>query len=241
MADQARKESMKEARTLYYMEEFRAVMRKMQGLTDEDFQAPVPSIKEKILKAPEKDPLEIFERIFDEVEAEWDRSAPLPVNSEWHHFIVPGVIMSAMRNCGYPVTDRDVEEAMKRGQKFTGGSCGFMGVCGGANSFGIVLSLLKKTNPLHDEARSENLLLVGELLKEIGRYPRRCCKRSSFISIERSVSHLRDHGFERLPASDIVCRWSPKNKMCLGVSCPYFPGKKVGQRRFGMTEAGGRR
>jgi hypothetical protein len=229
MEPNTHKEKMQEARKIYFMEEFRAFMREMQGLTDEDFQAPVPRIKEKIMEASEKDPLEMFERIMSEVESEWDGPAPLPVNSEWHHFIVPGVIISALRNCGYPFTDRDVEEAIKRGQKFAGGSCGFMGVCGGANSFGIVLSVLKKTNPLNDEERSENLRSVGEILKEISLYPRRCCKRSSFISIEKSVVYLRDHGFERLPLSTAVCRWSPKNKMCLGVKCPYFPQK--GEKR----------
>lgn len=227
MADQTHKEKMQEAKEIYFMEEFRAFMRKMQGLTDEDFQAPVPRIKEKIMKAPEEGLLEMFERIMSEVESEWDRPAPLPVNSEWHHFVVPGVIMSALRNNGYPVTDRDVEEAIKRGQKFAGGSCGFMGVCGGANSFGIVLSLLKKRNPLHDEERSENLRLVGEVLKEIFRYPRRCCKRSSYLAIEKAVAHLRADGFERLPVSRIVCRWSPKNRTCLGATCIYHPKKEV--------------
>jgi hypothetical protein len=225
MSNQTHKEKMQEARKIYYMEEFRAFMRKMQGLTDEDFQAPVPCLKEKIMEAPEKDPLEVFERIMSEIESEWNGPAPLPVNSEWHHFVVPGVIMSSLRNNGYPVTDREVEEAIKRGQKFAGGSCGFMGVCGGANSFGIVLSLLKKTNPLHDEARSENLRLVGEALKEISLYPRRCCKRSSYIAIEKAVDHLRANGFEKLPISRVVCRWSPKNKMCLGIKCRYFPQK----------------
>jgi len=232
MSNQTHKEKMQEASKIYYMEEFRAFMRKMQGLTDEDFQAPVPRLKEKIMRAPEKDPLEMFERVMNEVESEWDRPAPLPVNSEWHHFVVPGVIMSSLRNSGYPITDREVEEAIKRGQKFAGGSCGFMGVCGGANSFGIVLSLLKKTNPLHDEARSENLRLVGEVLKGISLYPRRCCKRSSYIAIERAVVHLRANGFERLPVSRVVCRWSPKNKMCLGIRCLYFP-QKGGNRNDG--------
>jgi hypothetical protein len=102
-----------------------------------------------------------------------------------------------------------------------------MAVCGGANSFGIVLSLLKKTNPLHDEARSENLRLVGEVLKEIALYPRRCCKRSSYMAIEKAVDYLRANGFERLPVSRVVCQWSAKNKMCLGIQCLYFPHKGV--------------
>jgi len=91
MTNQTHKEKMQEAKKIYFTEDFRAFMRKMQGLTDEDFQAPVPRIKEKILSATEKDPLEMFERIMREVESEWDRPSPLPVNSDWHHFIVPGV------------------------------------------------------------------------------------------------------------------------------------------------------
>jgi len=230
MTNRSRKEQMEEAGKIYYMDEFRAFMRKMQGLTDEDFQSPVPRMKEKLIKAPERDPQKMFERIMSEVESEWDRPAPLPVNSEWHHFIVPGVIMSALRNTGYPVIDRDVEEAINRGQKFAGGSCGFMGICGGANSFGIVLSLLKRTNPLHDEVRSENLRLVAEVSKELSRYPRRCCKRSSYIAIEKAVEHLRANGFERLPVSAVICQWSRRNKMCLGIKCPYFPEK--GERKL---------
>lgn len=90
-------------------------------------------------------PLKIkFERIMRELDSEWTGASPLPTNSEWHHFLVPGVIMSSLRNIGYSISDKDVEESISRGGKFAGGSCGFMGTCGGAYSIGIVASIIKK-------------------------------------------------------------------------------------------------
>ena len=219
------KEKLAEAKKIYFMDDFKKFMRKMQGLTDDDFKKPVPRIIEKILKADETDPLKMFERIMREIDSEWEGASPLPVNSVWHHFIVPGVIMTALRNSGYEIDDRDIEEAISRGQKFVGGSCGFMGTCGGAYSVGIVASMIKKTNPLHDEERSENLHLVAETLMDISKYPRRCCKRSSYMAIEKAVEFLRSHGFEKITSREIMCPWSPQNKMCLGVTCLYFPKK----------------
>ena len=219
------KEKLAEAKKIYFMDDFKKFMRNMQGLTDDNFKKPVPGIIEKILKADERDPLRMFERIMGELESEWEGASPLPTNSEWHHFIVPGVIMAALRNSGYGIDSRDIEEAISRGQKFAGGSCGFMGTCGGAYSVGIVASMIKKTNPLHDEERSEILRFVAETLMDISKYPRRCCKRSSYMAIEKSVHFLRNHGFEKISSKEIECQWAPKNKMCLGIKCLYFPQK----------------
>jgi len=41
------------------MDNFRAFMRKLQGLTEDDFKEPVPRIKQKIMKSEETDPLEM--------------------------------------------------------------------------------------------------------------------------------------------------------------------------------------
>ena len=219
------KEKMAEAKQIYFMDDFKAFMRKMQGLTDEDFKKPVPRIIEKIIEASEKDPLKMYERILQELDSEWEGASPLPVNFVWHHFIAPGVIMATLNNNGYEISDRDVQEAIKRGQKFAGGSCGFMGTCGGAYSVGIVASMVKKTNPLHDEERSEILRLVAETLIDISKYPRRCCKRSSYMAIEKAVGYLQHTGFDRISISKIQCQWFPKNRICLGIRCLYFPQK----------------
>ena len=220
----AMKEKIDEAKKIYYMKDFRSFMRSMQGLTDEDFEKPISGIKRKILESKETDPLEMFERVMKELVSEWQKPSPLPVNTEWHHFMVSGIILAALRNCGYPFTDRDIEEAMMRGAKFAGGSCGFAGTCGGAYSVGIIASVVNKTNPLHDEKKAEIMNLVGDILKEIAKYPRRCCKRSSYMAIQHAVKYLRNVGFDKIPYRETIkCQWSSQNKMCLGKKCLYFP------------------
>ena len=52
-------EKLEEAKKIYLMDNFRAFMRKLQGMTDEDFKKPVPRIKEKILNYKETDPPEM--------------------------------------------------------------------------------------------------------------------------------------------------------------------------------------
>jgi len=220
------KEKLKEAKDIYFMDDFRAYMRKLHSLTDADFKKHVPGIKEHILKSPEKDPVTLFEKIFDDLMKKWEAPSPLPVSADWHHFIVPGVVMAALRNNGYSITDQEINEAMSRGERLAGGSCGFMGTCGGAYSVGIIASMVKKVTPLHDAERSEVMRLVSETLTEISRYERRCCKRSSYLSIQKAVKFLQGFGFEKIPYSEIDCRWSPQNKMCLGKKCLYFPKSK---------------
>lgn len=218
----SQKEMIAKTREIYYMDEFRAFMRKMQGATDEDFKQPVESIKESILASRETDPLEMFFSVFEKAEQAWTATETLPVNIEWHHFIVPGVILTALRNNGYPVSDADIMEAMKRGDKFAGGSCGFMGTCGGAYSVGIVGSLIKKTNPLHDEGRREIMHAAAGALQKIAEVGRRCCKRSSYAAFEAAGAFLSENGYN-LTISEIKCRYNTKNKMCAGSVCPYHP------------------
>ena len=219
--DAVMNEKMETAKKNYFSKDFRQAMRAIQGLTDEDIQAPVPALKDRILKSTETSPLALFEAVLDELNSRWAASPSCPVNADWHHFIVPGVLIASLRNLGYDFGDRDVEEAMARGERFGGGSCGFAGTCGGAYGAGIVASLVGRTTPLHDEERSENMALVADVLKEIAQYPRRCCKRSSYIALERATNYLRAKGYEKLGAARPVCRWSPKNKMCLGLKCPF--------------------
>jgi len=222
------KEIMEKAKTIYFMDDFRAFMRKnVQGFTDEDFKKPVSRIKQLILESKGKDPAKMFYDVFEQVEKEWTLPAPVPVHNEWHHFVVPGVVLASMRNCGYGITDKDIVEGMARGEKFAGGSCGFAGTCGGAYSAGIVASVVGKTTVLHDEERVEIMKLVVETLNKISQHGRRCCKRSSFISIESVVNYLSKKYI--LPLSQIECKFSAKNKMCLGKKCPYHKHYKTNQ------------
>ncbi|MCM8815631.1 MAG: DUF5714 domain-containing protein [Candidatus Omnitrophica bacterium] len=221
MDEKTMKEKMAEAKKIYYERDFRSYMRKMQGFTDEDFEKVVPLIKEKVIKAVEKNPYEIFQRVLKEIASQWNKKI-FPVHADWHHYLVPGVILSAMRNCGYDINDKDIEEAMYRGENFPGGSCGFAGTCGGAFSVGIVMSIVNKTTPLHVDERAESMEAVIETLKKVKKYPARCCKRSSYIALETAVEFLKEKGFDKIEIGKIECIWSSGNKACLGVKCPYF-------------------
>ncbi len=222
MAEKSLKEKMDDAKKIYFEKEFRAHMRGMQGFTDEDFEKAAPIIKQKVIESKEKDPFEMFERILKEVAMEWKKPI-FPVHADWHHYLVPGVILAAMRNCGYEITDKDIFEAMDRGENFPGGSCGFAGTCGGAFSIGIILSIVNKTTPLHEDERATSMRAVIETLDEIAKYPRRCCKRSSYAALEKAVEFLNKLGYNKITIRKITCSWSAGNKMCLGKKCPYYP------------------
>jgi pyrroline-5-carboxylate reductase len=60
MPEKTTKEKITEVKQIYFMDDFKAFMRKMQDLTDEDSSNSVPRIIEKILKAGEKNPLRMI-------------------------------------------------------------------------------------------------------------------------------------------------------------------------------------
>ncbi len=221
MEEKTMKEKMAEAKKIYFEKDFRSYMRGMQGFTNEDFEKVIPFIKDKVFKSNEKNPYEIFQRILKETANEWKKPT-FPMHADWHHYLVPGVILAAMKNCGYEITDKDIEEAMYRGENFPGGSCGFAGTCGGAFSVGVVMSIVNKTTPLHVEERADSMQAVIETLNEIKKYPQRCCKRSSYAAIETAVKFLNKKGYDKIELGKINCSWSSENKTCLGVKCPYF-------------------
>ena len=217
------KDNMQQAKNIYAMAEFRQFIRDVQGMSDDEYARVVPRIEENIFSARERNPIEMFERIVKELAENWEASAPMPLHSEIHHFIVPGVMITSLRNCGYNFSDMDIREAILRGQKLAYGSCGFMGICCGAHSVGIVICLINKTNPLYEDERSETFLYVGDTLNEIARYSHRCCKRSSYMAIEKATDYLKQHGYDKIGASKIYCQWYSQNQTCEGKNCIYHP------------------
>ncbi len=234
MKETGAKKTLEEARSKYFQREFRAFMRKAHGFDDEDFAAAALVLKEMVLSAPEKSPRVMLDRILSDFAPHWTKPS-FPSNADWHHFLVPGVIVCALRNCGYVIRDEDIAEAMSRGEKLLGGSCGFAGACGGAYGVGIVLSIARKLTPIHDIERSETMLAVSETLRAIAAYPRRCCKRSSYTAIQVAVHELRRLGYERLDAGAGECRWHSQNKMCYGARCPFYPPGRDAGAGYGET------
>jgi len=100
------------------------------GLTMEDYQAFMPVLFDIVPAREEKDPVEMYKGVIEELRKRWTASQELPFHGPWHHGMIAGIIIAALRNNGYDFTQADVVEALKRGLMIPAGSCGFHGVCG---------------------------------------------------------------------------------------------------------------
>ena len=132
-----------------------------------------------------------------------------------------------MRNNGYEITDRDIEEGMIRGSKLAAHSCGFTGISGAAHSVGIVASIINRITPMHDE-RGNILAVDAHTLVDISKFGRRCCKRSNLNGIENAVKYLSSQGYI-LPLDKIECKFFSANSECSGEECPYYPKQAAGE------------
>lgn len=213
-------ERMKKAKEIYYWDEFRSYIMEMEGFSPEDFQKLASNMQKLIINSRQKDPVAMFFEIIAESQKLWDKEAPFPFNGDWHHFLVPGVILSALRNNGYEIGDKDIHEGIRRGAQARI-SCGFTGICGGANSMGSVAAIIKKATPLHEENRQEIMRQVALVLEEIARLKRRCCKRSSYIALKETIKYLAANNYF-LPEREILCPYSSQNDMCAREECPFW-------------------
>ncbi len=214
-----------EAKKTYYWDDFHAITNKIKGISDEDLNNIAPAIKEYILLSKEKDPVKMFNSVFDQIDRIWSLSVPFPIGGGFHHYILPGVILSCLRNNGYEITDRDVEEGMRRGAMLEAHSCGFTGISGAAHSVGIIASIVKRITPMHDE-RSGILAVAANTLIKISKFQKRCCKKSNLTGIENAVKYLSSHGY-KLPLDKIECKFFSGNSECSGQACPYYPKQTV--------------
>lgn len=223
------KKTMREvAKNTYYWDDFHAITNEIKGLSDEDLNSIAPAIKRFILSSKEKDPVRMFDSVFDEIDRIWSFSAPFPTGGGFHHYILPGVILSCLRNAGYEITDRDIEEGMKRGSMLAAHSCGFTGISGAAHSVGIVASIANRITPMHDE-RGGLLAVAADTLIEISKFRRRCCKRSNIAGIEHAVRYLSSLGYT-LPVEKIECKFASGNGECSGEECPYYPKQSASSK-----------
>lgn len=210
-----------EAKKIYFRLPFMQFLWKAAGITEDDLKELVKEMKASILSSQERNPYELLLNVLTRCEQSWTARGAMPMHGEWHHILVPGIVLAALRNSGYPVSDQDIMEGIQRGET-SKVSCGFSGTCGGANGVGIVAAIVKKSTPLHDKERQEIMRLVIDSQVELAKIMRRCCKRSTYIGIKFAVNYLAQLGFE-LQTAAIECSYSAKNKMCAKELCPYYP------------------
>jgi hypothetical protein len=186
----------------------------------------VQKIVPTVLKSKEKEPFAMFDQVFNDLKEIWTASEKIPYNAQWIHGLLPAVLINSLKNNGYDFTERDVREAFTRGFKLPAAGCGFCGVCGATSGAGIVVSMILKSTPFHDEERAAALgasLIAAGKLKEIGGV--RCCRMSSYIAIDETIEILKKYNIS-LPEKNLG-RHCPINSRlndeCNGNKCPYFP------------------
>jgi hypothetical protein len=147
----------------------------------------------------------------------------VPMHGPEHHAMVPAIIVTAVKNTGYPVPGGAVEKAIDRGSKVPGGWCGFFGVCGAALGVGIAVSVLTGATPLTGKTRAlANEATAFALRSMIDGGPR-CCKRASRCALVAAVDFLKDRMDITLNINeDVKCRYIGRNRECILDNCTYY-------------------
>lgn len=170
-----------------------------------------------LLHSEEKDPLLLLEQVM-----------ALPrvhMHGPEHHLIVPCVLLAAYHNNGGELDpETALCEAVRRGGKVPGGSCGYGGVCGAAAGAGIYMSILLGATPLHKEAWPFPQKLVAECLARVAELGGpRCCKRTSRLCVTLAAERTADWLGVDMPVGEVKCRYFGYNRECIRLDCPYFP------------------
>ncbi|MDD2499562.1 MAG: DUF5714 domain-containing protein [Geobacter sp.] len=153
------------------------------------------------------------------------RHPSMPLHGPQYHALVPGVLLTCLRNAGHPVSAEQLHAAIQRGGEVSGGSCGFWGVCGAATGVGIGFSVLLEATPLKASARQTVQGIVQQVLAEIAGYQAaRCCQRDCWIALRTAMRLATEHW--KLPIAEVepfACTQMARNKECLGLDCPLWP------------------
>ncbi len=191
----------------------------------EEYKEFMPTLFEIVPDRKETDPVEMYEKIIEELRKRWTASEKLPVHGPWHHGLVGGILITSLRNNEYDFSEKDIQEALERGLMVPGGSCGFHGACGAGTGLGTAVSIAARSNPFHDENRTKALQANSEAYKRIAELGGpRCCPLSTYTTLNLAGDIFREMDYE-LPISKVKgrCKFYKENGQCHGVDCPYFP------------------
>jgi MoaA/NifB/PqqE/SkfB family radical SAM enzyme/SAM-dependent methyltransferase len=155
------------------------------------------------------------------------RHPSIPMHGPEHHALVPGVILTALRNHGIVVTDDMIRTALDRAAAVPGGYCGFLGACGAALGAGAALAAFESSSPLTAAPRQRAMALVAGLGAALARYEAaRCCQRDSWIVLREVAKRSEALFGARLTAdAPLRCDQVKQNKECIRRECPLFPTK----------------
>lgn len=143
-----------------------------------------------------------------------------------HHFLVPAALLAAWynRHVNPFLKDAAIIKARRRAEEIKGGICGTLGACGAAIGTGIFISLITGATPLSKEEWRLANLMTSEALEVIAKNGGpRCCKRNSFLAINKAIDFLKTNFAIELPKEEkIICEFTFLNPECLGEECCFY-------------------
>lgn len=164
-------------------------------------------------------PLAIAERLMDE--------PGVAMHCPDHHFIVPAALLTAARmaqGAGPEQLEKDLSLAAERAAKVPGGMCGFQGCCGAAIGCGIYASVLLGANPKKQQGWATANRFTAACLAHVASVEGpRCCKRVTYLALERACALSGELLGVALPAEKAVCSRFALNRECRGEACPFYP------------------
>ncbi len=172
-------------------------------------------LRDVLNKTTSADPIEILEKVM--------AHPAVPMHGPEHHAMVPAILLTAIKNAGYPVPEGAVEKAIERGSKVPGGWCGFYGACGAAIGAGTAVSILTGATPLTGKTRALANEATAFALNKMLDGGARCCKRASRKALEAAAEFLKTRMDIQLETNDkIKCQYVRRNKECIREACAYY-------------------
>ncbi len=167
------------------------------------------------LKETSKNPVKILNQMMD-----------LPfchMHGPEHHVMVGMALLTAYKNAGGEINlEKALIEMNSRGKSVPGGACGFWGACGAGISAGMFVSIVTGSTPLGTDNFALSHKMTSAALGAIGEIGGpRCCKRDSYLSIQKAVEFVKENLGIEMELPEIVCSHSGQNNQCIGKRCPF--------------------
>lgn len=176
---------------------------------------------EEICKTTEiKDPFKLADKIM--------KHPKFKIYGPEHHILTPVVILTILKNNnivkpnGKEITLLDIEEAIRRSSKISGGWCGFYGSCGAAMGSGVAISIFTNATPSTDIPRSLANAVTSRSLTKVADNLEHCCKRSLKLSLIETLKFLEEKFGITLNYLPNNCPFSRINPKCIKQKCPIF-------------------
>ena len=177
----------------------------------------VQHIMEVCLASDSCNPIELAQELM--------RDKSIYPNGPEHHTLVGATLLTAYINAGGELDKgAALEELRKRSLNVPGGTCGFWGCCGAAISAGMFTSIATGSTPMTTEPWGTTTRITSIILGKMADVGGpRCCKRTSFTSIEATVAYVDEVlGVKMELPQSILCEFMNNNEECLHEKCPYF-------------------